>query len=93
MPQSSTPALRAARVYAEELAAKGRGTPLWNPVPTAAGEVHIGDVGFLFRGEFHRLFNITVGEDDPLNINGVPEDFEPLPAWRRMKDRRNSCLT
>ena len=89
---SSSSTIRAARVYQEELATKGRGTPLWYPEPSETGEINIGDVGFLYNGGFHRLFNVTVGEDDPLNADGVPEGFEPLPAKKRMKDRRTEDL-
>lgn len=85
--------IRSAAVYAEELASKGRGTPLWYPEPSERGEVEIGDVGFLYNGGFHRLFNVTVDSDHPFNANGVPEGFEPLPSNKsRFSDRRSEDI-
>ena len=68
----------AARVYAEELSSLSLGVPLWFPEPTEAGEIQIGDVGFLEDGCFHRLFNITVPEEHPWNRLGVPDGFRPI---------------
>ena len=67
-----------ARVYAEELGALGRGVPLWYPEPSKTGEVQIGDVGILYNGGFHRLFNVTVPESHRWNSKGVPDGFVPL---------------
>ncbi|KAJ3556402.1 hypothetical protein NM688_g2051 [Phlebia brevispora] len=69
-----------AEIYAEQLSTRGRGIPLWYPEPSwQTGEVQIGDVGFLFNGGFHRLFNATVPEDHAWNASqGVPENYKPL---------------
>ena len=68
----------AARVYSEQLLAKGHGLPLWEPEPSELGEVQIGDVGFIDNGGFCRLFNATRPADDPINLCGVPQGFIPL---------------
>ena len=70
--------IQSAVVYAEQLYKSGRGIPLWYPEPSATGEVQIGDVGFLYNGGFHRLFNVTVPPTHALNSKGVPENFEQL---------------
>ncbi|KZT65354.1 hypothetical protein DAEQUDRAFT_530732 [Daedalea quercina L-15889] len=65
--------------YAEQLMDQGHGYPLWDPEPTGNGEVEIGDVGFIRRGRFHRLFSARYTADHPLNETwGVPDDFVPL---------------
>lgn len=68
----------AAKVYAEQLLPRGQGLPLWEPEPSELGEIHIGDVGFIYEGGFCRLFNATRSEGDPMNVCGVPEGFVPL---------------
>ena len=78
--------IRAAQVYAEELGKKGRGVPLWYPEPSTAGEVQIGDVGILYNGGFHRLFNVRFDETHPWNPQGVPLGHEPLPINEEGKD-------
>ena len=90
---SGVDTIQNARVYAEELGALGRGVPLWYPEPSQTGEVEIGDVGFLYNGGFHRLFNITQPESHPWNSNGVPEGFVPLKMDKRWcKDVREDDL-
>ena len=84
--------IRSASVYAEQLASKGRGIPMWYPEPSGSGEVEIGDIGFLHNGGFHRLFNVTVGRDHPFNVDGVPDNFVPLPGGRRFHDHRAEDL-
>ena len=42
--------------------------------------VEIGDVGFIRKGKFHRLFNARYSENHPCNERfGVPEGHERLP--------------
>ncbi|KAG6810070.1 hypothetical protein H0H92_013485 [Tricholoma furcatifolium] len=66
-------------IYVEQLIELGQGTPLYYPEPESTdGPVEIGDVGFLLRGRFIRLFNVTRSADDPRQRFGVPEGFEPL---------------
>ena len=81
-----TQTIKAALVYAEELSRKGRGIPLWYPEPSPAGEVQIGDVGILFNGAFHRLFNVRFDGKHPWNPQGVPDGHEPLPINEDGKD-------
>lgn len=62
--------------YAQQLVGRGHGLPLWCP---DFGEHEIGDVGFVDRGQFHRIFNILAPWNDRLNQkHGVPKDFKPL---------------
>jgi hypothetical protein len=65
----------AAQVYAEQLISKGHGFPLWYP---DIGEVHLGDVGYIWDGSFTRLFNVTLPPEHPINQRGVPEGFMQL---------------
>jgi hypothetical protein len=68
----------AAQVYIKQMFKRKHGKPLWFP---EVREVYIGDVGFFERetGNFYRLFNVLVEHDDPLNAQGVPDGFKPLP--------------
>jgi len=64
-------------VYARQIFRCGEGYPLWLPEPNQDGEVMIGDVGYLHRGAFYRMFNATLDKEDPVNDRlGVPEHFE-----------------
>ncbi len=56
------------------------GHPMWFPEPCSQfGEVHLGDVGYIIKGEFVFLFN-AIERDHPRNIRGVPSDpFDPPP--------------
>ena len=77
--------------YARELEHFSHGYPLWDPEPYFAGEVHIGDVGYIEEGQFHRLFNVTVGPDHPYNEDGVPQNFERLtfhPKLLHLQDKQ-----
>ncbi len=69
-------------IFRQELAIKlpGYGHALWEPSPgSLSPPVEIGDVGFIRRGTFHRLFNILLPADHPSHQNfGVPEHHEPL---------------
>lgn len=65
------------RIYAQQLFRLGQGYPLWQPEPAEGIEVEIGDVGFLDRGGFVRMFNALRDPQDPLNATlGTPHDFE-----------------
>jgi len=44
-------------IYAEQLSTLGYGYPLWDPEPCDREEVLLGDVGFIDKGHFIRLFN------------------------------------
>lgn len=79
--------LSPSEVYSWLLLPQGRGYPLWKPKADSSHlpekyrqeGVHIGDVGILNEfGGFEFLFNACHPADDPLNIAGVPPDFELL---------------
>ena len=65
-------------IYAEQLISLGYGHPQWFPEPCPdAGEIRIGDVGYLRKGRFFRIFNAMLSANDPINTrNGVPQSFE-----------------
>lgn len=68
-------------IYREQLAIlyPSYGHALWEPSPSITDRpVQVGDVGFIRRGKFHRLFNALLPADDPSHEQGVPEDHEPL---------------
>jgi hypothetical protein len=68
--------MAAHNIYAAQLARLGNGYALWVPEPRLCDEVRVGDVGYLLRGRFHRLFNVTIPASHPLNQRlGVPEGF------------------
>lgn len=79
-------------VYAEQLVQRGRGFPLWHPEPMDAGGVLIGDVGFLYEGQFHRVFNATLPADDPINSGGVPDGYEPFELKENLFQRREAAI-
>ncbi|KAF7789117.1 hypothetical protein EIP86_000052 [Pleurotus ostreatoroseus] len=83
----------AAQVYAQELEVLNLGHPMWYPEPADQYEVRIGDVGFFDEdGQFHRLFNATVGENHPYNQNGVPEGFHPVSVEKSLIQIRRNHL-
>jgi hypothetical protein len=63
-------------IFREQLAIKypSYGHALWEP----DRPVQVGDVGFIRRGKFHRLFNALLPADHPSHERGVPEYHEPL---------------
>ena len=68
-------------IYREQLAIlyPSYGHALWGPCPSNPDRpVQVGDVGFIRRGNFHRLFNALLPADDPSHDLGVPEYHEPL---------------
>ena len=68
-------------IFRERLAIKYPlyGHALWEPGPRNPDRpVQIGDVGFVRRGKFYRLFNALLSADDPSHVFGVPEYHEPL---------------
>lgn len=68
----------AADVYAKGLSHLRHGLPLWIPEPSEGADAIIGDVGYIYKGCFYRLFNATLPEDDPVNAGEVPLNFEVL---------------
>jgi len=68
-------------IFRERLAIKypSYGHALWEPSPREPDRpVQIGDVGFVRRGKFYRLFNALLSGDDPSHVLGVPANHEPL---------------
>ena len=68
-------------IFREQLAIEypTYGHALWEPRPRRPDRpVQIGDVGFIRRGCFHRLFSALLPADDPSHELGVPEYHEPL---------------
>jgi hypothetical protein len=68
-------------IFREQLAFKypEYGLALWEPNPRRADRpVQVGDVGFVRRGKFHRLFNALLPADDPSHDLAVPEYYEQL---------------
>jgi hypothetical protein len=80
-PQAPTIYMAAYEVYAQQLSKLKHGLPLWEPEPIwQDGEVRIGDVGYVRRGRFARLFNTCDDLGSLSNhINGVPRHHTPLP--------------
>ncbi|KAJ3553363.1 hypothetical protein NM688_g3652 [Phlebia brevispora] len=59
-------------VYANELtrhAGQWLGHPLWYPDPDDRGDVQIGDVGYIVKGRFKRVFNTL--DNTPQNLQGL----------------------
>jgi len=61
--------------YANALATKGHGHPLWEPDPGAYDPVDLGDVGYLDKGAFVKLFNASNNSGNRL---GLPPGHIPL---------------
>ncbi|KZT00234.1 uncharacterized protein LAESUDRAFT_560651 [Laetiporus sulphureus 93-53] len=80
-------------VYARELGKRGQGYPLWVPEPQDVGEVEIGDVGYIRRGGFYRLFRATEdGTDDSNRTHGVPEKFEKFSIGNLAPKRLDNVI-
>jgi hypothetical protein len=68
-------------IFREQLAIRypSHGHALWQPSPRNPDKpVQVGDVGFISKGKFRRLFNALLPENDPSHEWGVPEYYEPL---------------
>ncbi|KAJ7227444.1 hypothetical protein GGX14DRAFT_329722, partial [Mycena pura] len=76
-------------LYCDQLLYQNRGFPLYVPEPQRnlpaeykAKGVTIGDVGRVTpEGAFDFLFNVYCSAHHPINANGVPDDFSPLPSY------------
>ena len=80
-------------VYAEQLYTVKEGLALYEPDPAGRYDyIRIGDVGFTRRGVFHRLFNIFVNKEHPINRKGVPENFKPLDIQYSDFHNRNRLI-
>ena len=68
-------------VYRDQLTSLSHGLALWNPNPpkNVYNNVSIGDVGYLQKGTFIRMFNVILPWDHLSNKTlGNPEPYEPL---------------
>ena len=70
-------------IFRQELAVSypTYGNALWEPDPGGQYDaVEVGDVGFIRRGYFQRLFNVLLPKDHPSHRNPsfVPEDHQQL---------------
>lgn len=67
-------------IYAKRLFELKHGLPLYEPDPAGGyDKVRIGDVGYVQRGHFFRVFNVYEPESNQIiNCYGVPNDFENL---------------
>ncbi|EMD36836.1 hypothetical protein CERSUDRAFT_123877 [Gelatoporia subvermispora B] len=78
------------QIYATELLHLGQGLPLWDSEPASAGdEVYIGDVGHIYRGAFHRLFNAMSNPEDAKNN----ERLLPDPYSKLQLPRADACMS
>jgi hypothetical protein len=65
--------------YANALIIKGHGNPLWEPDPGEYAPVELGDVGYLYKGAFIKLFNASKAIDDLSNQQlGLTRGHHPL---------------
>jgi len=68
-------------IYREQLSSKDQGLALWDPKPVEglfndSPHVSIGDVGYVDRGVFIRIFNVKLPRDDPSNtLIEIPEEY------------------
>jgi hypothetical protein len=82
-------------VYLDQLSALSHGIALWNPNPPKRiyNIVSIGDVGYLHRGAFIRMFNVMLPWDDPSNKTlGDSKPYESLdcgPFFNTLKSHFN----
>lgn len=69
-------------IFRDQLAIRfpAHGHALWEPSPGDLYHVTgVGDVGYISRGRFHRLFNILLPADDPSHASfGVPDNHTPF---------------
>jgi hypothetical protein len=68
-------------IYREQLSSLYQGVALWepNPVKELYDQVSIDNVGYVHKGFFYCMFNVTLPPDDPSNNKlGKPDDYTPL---------------
>lgn len=69
-------------IFRDQLAIKYPfyGHALWEPNPGGLYHaIEVGDVGYILRGKFLRLFNVLLPADHPSHQrSGVPESHAPL---------------
>lgn len=93
------PVRRNCNMYYCYLAAKGRGSPMWEPEPSSTlpniyrrRGITVGDVGIITAsGGFDFMFNVCLPSDHPINQEGLPEGFLPIFPQLRSSDIRR-CM-
>ncbi len=73
-------------IYQEQLSSQYLGLALWDPNPVQGlfndpgpGHVAIGDVGYLDKGAFIRIFNVKLSRDHPSNkFIEIPAEYWPI---------------
>ncbi|KAI0631243.1 hypothetical protein C8Q77DRAFT_195505 [Trametes polyzona] len=92
-PGNKSPFMGTAReVYTRLLWQRGQGYTLWEREPSH-GEVHTGEVDYIFLGGFVRTFNATLPEDHLSQQHfGVPADYEPPTYPEGLVHRRPHAL-
>lgn len=77
--------------YRDQLANLYRGHALWDPDPAGLYDrVRVGDVGFVRKGHFLRMFNAFLPANHPTQVYGVPEGFAPLNTGSNTRMRNLS---
>ncbi|EKM58913.1 uncharacterized protein PHACADRAFT_249030 [Phanerochaete carnosa HHB-10118-sp] len=82
-------------IYPSSLDILYLGRALWYPEPHVTGELQIGDVGFIRRGAFVRLFNLDTSAPEKkvtFKWRKPFKNLEPLPADMLEIDSRSSPL-
>ena len=69
-------------VYREQLTSLYRGLALWEPSPVKNlyDKVSIGDVGYVHKGFFYRMLNVTLPWDHESNTKFELDYYEPLKS-------------
>lgn len=71
-------------IYTEALSSTQNGHAMWHAFTREVTlpdeiDIQIGDVGYWYKGDFFRFFNVFHEDGHPFNLKGVPEGFRPLP--------------
>jgi len=97
MPVSPPPV---SRVYQDQMTTLSHGLALWDPNPLKEfyDKVSIGDVGYIHKGSFIRMFNVMLPWNHESNrALGAPEPYESLDCgpftntFKRQFDRVKHC--
>lgn len=80
----------AGETYRDAMLELGLGHALYEPEPYNYNHIRVGDVGYVERGSFRRLYNACFDEDDKANMSAtLPDPFIPLePASRGVDNNR-----
>lgn len=92
----ATKSLHISEVYASQLEEFRQGHPLWCPSgPEGADEIDLGDIGYIWEGQFVELFKGKYARDHPANAknrqyNRVPPSHERLPERAYIRPLRST---